>query len=70
MNISQLVSSKNSWGPIYAVGTEKELVKYDTGFVAYVYLQQEISVYIKLGLFRCSTPSVPHLYYQCVLFVG
>ena len=36
MNISQLISSRNSWGPIYAVGPKKELrVKYDTGFVAY-----------------------------------
>ena len=31
MNISQLISSRNSLGPIYAVGPEKELrVKYDT----------------------------------------
>ena len=36
MNTSQTISSRNSWGPIYAVGPEKELrVKYDTGFVAY-----------------------------------
>ena len=36
MNISQLISSRNSLGPIYAVGPEKEIgVKYDTGFVAY-----------------------------------
>ena len=36
MNISHIISSKNSWGPIYAVGPEKgRRVKYDTGFVAY-----------------------------------
>ena len=36
MNISQLISSRNSLGPIYAVGPEKELrVKYDTSFFAY-----------------------------------
>ena len=35
MNISQPISSTNSFGPIYAVGPGKELrVKYDTGFVA------------------------------------
>ena len=36
MNVSHLISSRNSWDPIYAVGPKKELrVKHDTGFVAY-----------------------------------
>ena len=36
MNTSQIISSRNSWGPIYAVGPKKEQrVKHDTGFVAY-----------------------------------
>ena len=31
MNISQLISTRNSWGPIYTVGPKKELkVRYDT----------------------------------------
>ena len=31
MNISQIISSRNSWGMIYTVGPEIELrVKYDT----------------------------------------
>ena len=35
MNISQIISNRNSWGPTNAVGPEKELrVKYDAGFVA------------------------------------
>ena len=47
MSISQIISSRNSWGSIYAVGQEKELiVKYDIYWLSSLMVQHVVDLVI------------------------